>query len=313
MKKPAFIGGPVQDEIDEIWTKITQLQRVTPKTKDEARVISDQLLALGNQLATLYLRLPEPHPPAMPLDMVSEVFRFTRPYTYNDLYQSMVAMGQLPSKPRMRGVLKRLAGQDATLVAKILKDAMDKDDVMLYELLRDAGVAGYDQAVDAFINTTYPGMTFEEIFLEAAKVDKVAVVQLMLDKGVDKDTVDHDRWTALIWAAAYSRDAMVQRLLDAGANMDIQDPDGMTALMWAVQEKYDAVAQRLLDAGAGMDIRDIDGMTALMWAAGIGSDAMVQRLLEAGASKDIKTKDGKTALMLAKTDAIRQLLLQGRF
>ena len=159
MKRPAFIGGPVQDEIDEIWAKIEQLRRSKSKNSDEANQIADQLRDLAKRIIVLYRRLPEPLASAMPLDIVSEVFRFTRPYTYNDLYQSMVATRQLPSKPRMRTVLKRLAGQDATLVDKILKDAMANNDVLLYELLRDAEVAGYDQAVDAFINTAYPAMT----------------------------------------------------------------------------------------------------------------------------------------------------------
>ena len=341
MKKPAFIGGPVQDEIDEIWAKIIQLKETRPKTSDEANQIADQLLVLAKRLADLHRRLPEPPPSAIPLDIVSEVFRYTRPYTYKDLYQSMVAMRQLPSKLRMRSVIKTLVGQDATLVAKILKDAMDKDDVMLYELLRDAEVAGYDQAVDAFINTAYPAMTLDRIFPKAAWMGKVAVMQLTLDKGAHKDIRDKNGMTPLMWAAVWNHgavaqrlldagaskdirsdngstaliqaaeggnDAVVQRLLKAGADKDMQTKGGWTALMWAAQNGHDAVVKRLIDAGADKDIKNSDGWTALMWAALEGRDAVVQRLLDAGASKDIKSDDGQTALMLAKTDAVRRLL-----
>ena len=67
----------------------------------------------------------------------------------------------------------------------------------------------------------------------------------------------------LATAAALNRVKMVQCLLEAGAEKDCWDEDGWTALMWSSLNGHLEVARVLLEAGACKDFWTNTGMTAL--------------------------------------------------
>jgi ankyrin repeat protein len=62
-----------------------------------------------------------------------------------------------------------------------------------------------------------------------------AVVQQLLDAGIDVNAAYHNHLTALMWAAGYDQAQTVSMLLARGANRDLRDDRGMTAKDIAVQ------------------------------------------------------------------------------
>ena len=107
-----------------------------------------------------------------------------------------------------------------------------------------------------------------------------AVVQLLLEAGIDKDAVDSDGQTALHLAVGGSAWNIVPLLLEAGADIDATDSEGCTALHVAIEFGCLETVRRLLEAGADKDATDSEGNTALSLAVLTGR-AEVRTLLEA--------------------------------
>ena len=59
---------------------------------------------------------------------------------------------------------------------------------------------------------------------------RLHVVELLLDRGADKDKASNDGWTPLMAAAAYGKVKVVEVLLRRNARLDLRNKDGMTAL-----------------------------------------------------------------------------------
>ena len=125
-----------------------------------------------------------------------------------------------------------------------------------------------------------------------------AAMQALLDRGVDPNESDDDRWTLLHWAAVISYPPVVKVLLSAGADPSLVDIIGQTPLHIAVANNQVAVVQALLDAGAAPNARDNDGETPLHRAARRPINnpvAVVQALLAAGADPVARNEAGQTA------------------
>lgn len=98
-----------------------------------------------------------------------------------------------------------------------------------------------------------------------------------------------------------ARADMVALLLRHGAQLDALDHDGWTALMWAAWSNLPQVVNQLLEHHANLAQADSQGNTALIIAAQRGNVAIVKALLAKGADKTAVTKRGLTAAAAAET------------
>ncbi|MBI5170275.1 MAG: ankyrin repeat domain-containing protein [Candidatus Eisenbacteria bacterium] len=110
-----------------------------------------------------------------------------------------------------------------------------------------------------------------------------------------------DGFTALHFAAFFSRPELAASLLAAGA-----DPAAVADNPMRVQPLHSAAAARsletcrvLLESGAPPDAAQHQGWTALMSAAQHGLEPLVDLLLAHGARLDVRAGDGRTAAELA--------------
>lgn len=86
----------------------------------------------------------------------------------------------------------------------------------------------------------------------AIKFGHVAIVQLLLHKGVDINLQDKQGETPLVLAAENGHVAIVQLLLHEGADINLTDGyNGRTPLSYAAENGHKAVVQLLLDEGVG--------------------------------------------------------------
>ncbi|KLU92391.1 hypothetical protein MAPG_11337, partial [Magnaporthiopsis poae ATCC 64411] len=120
--------------------------------------------------------------------------------------------------------------------------------------------------------------------LQAAYDGQEAVVRLLLEKGVDKESKDSDGDTPLSLAAIRGREAVVRLLLENGADREARNKNGSTPLLWAAARGHEAVVRLLLEKGASWEVKDDYGGTALSLAARQGHEAVVKLLRDEGAA-----------------------------
>lgn len=95
----------------------------------------------------------------------------------------------------------------------------------------------------AFTSTSYRDA--QTLFLKAAQKNRLLVVKLLLDKGVDIETKDTRGRTTLFLAAWNKELAMVELLLERGAEVQFQDKHGRT-LFFAAPCRHMEAAELLL-------------------------------------------------------------------
>lgn len=169
-----------------------------------------------------------------------------------------------------------------------------------------------------------------EDFFKAVQFDNVRVVQGLLQRGFDPNTVNPEGVPALMLAvrepslkvaellAAHpdtktevrnSNDEsvlmlaaikgyleLVQKLVDNDADVN---KTGWTALHYAASGGHVPVIAHLLEHSAYIDAESPNGTTPLMMAAMYGSPEAVKHLIQAGADLTIKNQLGLTALDFA--------------
>ena len=149
---------------------------------------------------------------------------------------------------------------------------------------------------------TRPGTPVDRTpLMVAAQSNALEATRALLNVGVDKDEVDEEGWTALIYAAAEGHAKVVEALLKAGANVNVAEEDDWTALAHAAHcGNADVVAVLLATEGIEIDYEDDIGRTPLMQAITQRHGVVVQMLLDAGASVEHNTVNGHfTPLVLA--------------
>lgn len=184
----------------------------------------------------------------------------------------------------------------------------------------------------------------EDSLHEAAWKGDLALVQTLLDRGVDVNTKGISQSTAMHIASARGNSAVVLMLLSKGADSDCRTNDGKTPLAYAVMNghldvmrilieqcsvdinsntgrwtplhggaKYSrsAAVRMLTDAGANCRALDSDGKLPLHWAAEKGDLKTFRVLLGADPDMDVNSLDGvlrRTPLHFAAVEGHRSIV-----
>lgn len=148
--------------------------------------------------------------------------------------------------------------------------------------------------------------------LWAAREGHVAVVQTLLDWGIDINTRDSTGDTPICIAALEKHESVVRFLVQKGADVGAKNDHGGTALMNAAYNGTETIVQVLLESGASVVEKGESGYTALHRAASWGHTGSVQLLLEFGSEVNARTQNGDTPLQRAAahgSKATAQLLV----
>jgi ankyrin repeat protein len=123
---------------------------------------------------------------------------------------------------------------------------------------------------------------------EAIRANDERAVASLIDNGVDANSRNQQRATALMQAALHASPGVMKLLLDHGADPNAHNPLGATALMWAAGDP--AKVKMLLEHRAAVNIRANSGRTALIIASAYpGNLQSIRLLLSKGA--DAKAVD----------------------
>lgn len=179
------------------------------------------------------------------------------------------------------------------------------------------------------VTSTWAG-SYEDFF-KAIKTDRVGVVESLLQRGFDPNTVnpqgipglilavqeaslktanlliswpgtrvevrnDRDE-SALMLAAIQGHLSLVQKLVEKDADVN---KTGWTPLHYAAARSHLAVMAFLLENSAYIDAESPNGTTPLMMATMYGTPAAVLLLIQAGADPTVKNQLGLTALDFAQ-------------
>lgn len=123
--------------------------------------------------------------------------------------------------------------------------------------------------------------------------------------------VDNDGWPATFQAAGLNRLELLDWLLDQGIPVNAHSNLGWTALMQAATQGHPEIVARLLERGADPTASDYKSETALMAAASRGNDLCVELLLEAMPDAAVVATNvgGDTAALIAAAAGHLQFLL----
>ena len=139
------------------------------------------------------------------------------------------------------------------------------------------------------------------LHMAAARLEDVAVMRAMIERGADVNTASESNGTAALHAAAVSnRGEAIAVLLEAGANIEQETPIGWSPLHFAALRCGLDAATVLLKHGASVSNQDTVGQTPLHMAVSkagrIGTADMVDLLLRSGADENGLNSEGQRAV-----------------
>lgn len=152
-----------------------------------------------------------------------------------------------------------------------------------------------------------------EDFFTAIKRDHRNVIEELLKRGFDPNTLDETGQPGVILALRLESFEVAEALIDSkGLRLEASNPAGETALMLASLRGQTKLVERLLKRGAAIDR---PGWSALHYAATAPDDAALRLLLDHGAVVDARSPNGTTALMMAAqygpSESVDLLLARG--
>lgn len=144
--------------------------------------------------------------------------------------------------------------------------------------------------------------------------NSIDVAKLLIKKGCNIHTKNHDQWSLLHTAAANNHIELLTLCIQKGLNIESEDKNGWTPLQLAVCNNAIESIKLLLNAQADINHIDNSGSTALFCLANYLSSSpdLAEMLINAGANINIYNYYGLSPLKIAvQLDAIKiaQLLI----
>lgn len=134
------------------------------------------------------------------------------------------------------------------------------------------------------------------------------IVELLIDKGLDVNSVDSYGLTTLHFAIKYGNLEVVKLLIANGINVNAKDGDGQTPLHHSIINGFLDIAELLIANKADVKVRDNFGDTPLHRASFRGYTKMLELFLKKGADPNAKDRNGRTALHFAENLEIAKIL-----
>ena len=107
--------------------------------------------------------------------------------------------------------------------------------------------------------------------MRAAAKGDVAVMELLLSAGADRDARDSSGKNAFFYAVHRNQLESVQLLVRKGADVNQQDPYGETVVLYLAQKHQSELLAWLLENGADDQVEDFRGRTPLFIASRLGN------------------------------------------
>ena len=195
----------------------------------------------------------------------------------------------------------------------LLLDKTGKYDyVNVLEIAADEGKIALIQLLLDKGADVYAQEGYGRAFQAAAYRGRLEVIQLLLDKGVDVNSQGGRYGNALQAAVYEGKLEAIQLLLDKGADVNAQGGRYGNALQAAVTQGTSEVIQLLLDNGADVNAHGGPFGNILQFAAAVGRVNVIQLLLDKGANVNFQGGRSGNALQAAAYEGIldvTQLLL----
>ncbi len=137
----------------------------------------------------------------------------------------------------------------------------------------------------------------------------IKVTRLLLEQGVDVNTVWDNGDSLLMTAVQKRNEPMTLFLLENGADVNVCNKDGIPLLLLAVSQENSKIIQYLIDYHTPVNVAGENGGTPLMWAAELQNTKPMRILIENGADVHTRDKYGCSALFYAKTPESVRILL----
>ncbi|EJT82608.1 hypothetical protein GGTG_02581 [Gaeumannomyces tritici R3-111a-1] len=174
---------------------------------------------------------------------------------------------------------------------------------------------GATAGVDADPDATRADDRGRTLLYRAVAGGRDDIVRTLLSRDLDV-VAEEDDWPSLHLASWYGQEAVVQLLLDQGVNPAAERENGWTALHVAAARGQRGVAQVLLSRQADAKAKSTDGWTPPGLAVRYGQAAVLELLLDADADADaVADGEGWFPLHIAAEhghEAVAALLLRRR-
>jgi ankyrin repeat protein len=198
----------------------------------------------------------------------------------------------------IRGV--NLDAKDNTGMTSLMEAASRGHDAIVQELILDGA--------DVNISTN-DGIT---AVMLACEYRHAGIVGILCTNGANVNAKKNDGVTCLVYVCRDGIEEIANILLENGADPNLANDANMTPIMAAAYSNSDGIIRALIAAGANINEKTSSQTTALMLASGLGNLQAVIALCEGGADKSVRTLYGKSAVDYAKTDEIREYLINGK-